>query len=90
MVPYKHMRNLAELPLHTFTAIGYIDHYGSEKLAAKLGDGILHQAGDNLEQQKEQLGNGCKIIIHKVRVNNSTNKKFAICKLYKEQIIGLV
>ena len=35
MVPYKHMQNLAELPLgstHTVTAIGYIDHYGQQKL----------------------------------------------------------
>ena len=35
MVTYKHMRNLADLPLgstHTVTAIGYIAHYGQEKL----------------------------------------------------------
>ena len=60
MVPYKHMQNLAELPLgstHTVVAV------------------------ENLEQQKEQLKNGCNIIINKVRVNNSTKRKFAICKI---------
>ena len=83
MVPYKHMRNLAELPLgssHTVMAVGYIDHYGREKLVVKLDDGILYQAGGNLEQQKEKLRNGCKIIIIRVRVNNSAKRKFAICK----------
>ena len=56
MVPYKHMQNLAELPLgstHTVVAIGHIEHYGQQKLLVKLDDGILYQAGDNLEQQKE-------------------------------------
>ena len=53
MVPY--MRNLAELPLgstHTVTAIGYIDHYGQQKLVVKLEDGISYQAGEHLERQK--------------------------------------
>ena len=77
MVPYKHMQNLAELPLGST----HIEHYGQQKLVVKLGDGILYQAGENLEQQKEQLKNGCNIIINKVRVNNSTKRKFAICKI---------
>ena len=84
MVPYKHMQNLAELPLgstHTVVAVGHIEHYGQQKLVVKLGDGILYQAGENLEQQKEQLKNGCNIIINKARVNNSTKRKFAICKI---------
>ena len=87
MVPYKHMQNLAELPLnstHTVVAIGHIEHYGQEKLVVKLDNGMLYQAGDNLEQQKEQLGNGCKIIINKVRVNNSTKRKFALCKVVQK------
>ena len=84
MVPYKHMRNLAELPLgstHIVVAIGHIDHYGQQKLIVKLQDGTIYQAGDYLEQLKEQLRDGCKIIINKVRVNNSTKRKFAICKI---------
>ena len=87
MVPYKHMQNLAKLPLgstHTVVAIGHIEHYGQEKLVVKLDDGILYQAGDNLEQQKEQLKNGCKIIINKVRVNNSTKRRFGLCKVVQK------
>ena len=87
MVPYKHIQNLAELPLgstHTVVAIGHIEHYGQEKLVVKLDDGILYQAGDNLEQQKEQLKNGCKIIMNKVRVNNSTKRRFGLCKVLQK------
>ena len=83
MVPYKHMQNLAELRLgstHTVVAVGHIEHYGQQKLVVKLGDGILYQAGENLEQQKEQLKNGCNIIINKVRVNNS------ICKIVQRRL----
>ena len=83
MVPYKHMRNLAELPLgstHTVTAIGYIEHYGQQKLVVKLGDGILYQAGENLERQKEQLTEMCKIVISKTKLSQ-TRKKFAVCKI---------
>ena len=83
MVPYKHVRNLAELPLgstHTVTAIGYIEHYGQQKLVVKLGDGILYQAGENLERQKEQLTEMCKIVISKTKLSQ-TRKKFAICKI---------
>ena len=86
MVPYKHMRNLAELPLgstHTVTAIGYIDHCGQEKLIVKLDDGTTYQAGDNLEQQKEQLRNDCKIVISETKLS-PTRKKFAICKVVRK------
>ena len=71
MVPYKHLRNLAQLPLGsslTVRAVGYIDHYGQEKLVVKLDNGILYKDGGNLEQQKEKLRNGCKIIIIRVRI----------------------
>ena len=87
MMPYKHIQNLAELPLgstHTVVAIGHIEHYGQEKLVVKLDDGILYQAGNNLEQQKEQLKNGCKIIMNKVRVNNSTKRRFGLDKVLQK------
>ena len=86
MVLYKHMRNLAELPLgstHTVTAIRYIDHYEQEKLVVKLDYGTIYQAGDNLEQQKEQLRNGCKVVISKTKLSPTT-KKFAICKVVQK------
>ena len=83
MVPYKHIRNLTKLPLgsmHTLVAIGYIEHYVQEKLVVKLDDGALYQAGDHLEEQKEQLTAECEIIISKTKLS-STRKKFAICKV---------
>ena len=87
MVPYKHLQNLVELPLgstYTVSAVGYIEHYGQQKLAVKLDNGVIFQAGDNLEQQKEQLADGCKIVIDKVRVNNSTKRKYAVCKIVQK------
>ena len=37
-----------------------------------------------MEQQKEQLKNGCKIIINKVRVNNSTKRRFGLCNVVQK------
>jgi hypothetical protein len=83
MIAYKHMRNLAELPLastSTLVAIGNIDHYGEENLVIKSADGILYQAGENLDEQKEQLTAEFKIIVSKTKLS-STRRKFAVCKI---------
>ena len=54
MVPYKHMQNQVKLPIGsthiTVTAIGYSEHHCQEKLFVKLDDGVIYQAGDNLEK----------------------------------------
>jgi hypothetical protein len=42
---------------------------------------MINQAGDYLEEQEEQLVDGSKIIIAKIRVNKSTKRKFAVCKV---------
>lgn len=84
MVPYKHCKNLAELPLgsiYTVVAIGYSEHYGQQKLVVKLDDGSLYQAGPHVEENKEQLADGWRLVIHKVRLNISTRRKFAVCKI---------
>lgn len=63
MLPYKHMQNLEEPPLgstHIVVGIGHIEHYGQEKLVVKLNNSTIYQTRDNLEQQKEQLMDGCK------------------------------
>ena len=83
MVPYKHMQNLAELPLgstHTIIAIGYIEHYGQQKLVVKLADGQTYQAGEYLAEKKEQLTEMCQIVISKTKLS-PTRKKFAVCKI---------
>jgi hypothetical protein len=77
------MKNLAELPLgstYILVAIGYVVHYGQERLVVKLADGTIYQAGDNLEEQKEQLTAECKIIVSETKLS-STRRKFAICKV---------
>ena len=84
LVPYKHLKNIAELPvgsIHTVVTLGYSEHYGQQKLVVKMDDNSLYQAGDNVEEQKEQLAEGCRIVIQKVRVNNSTKRKFAVYKI---------
>ena len=66
MVPYKHMQNLGELRLgstNTIIAIRYIEHYGQQKLVVKLEDGKTYQAGEYLEEKKEQLTEMCQIVI---------------------------
>ena len=72
MVSYKHMQNLAELPLGSTWVTARITD--KEKFVVKLGDGLLYQAGDNLQQQKEQLADMCNILIYKIRLS-PTGKK---------------
>lgn len=84
LIPYKHCKNLADLPLgsiYTVTAIGNSEHYGQQKLVLKLDDGSLYQAGPHVEENKEQLTQGCRLVIQKARVNISTRRKFAVCKI---------
>jgi hypothetical protein len=61
-------------------AMGYIEHFGEQKLVVKLENGVLYQAGNNLEEQKEQFTARCKIIVSKTKLS-STKKKFAVCKV---------
>ena len=44
---------------------------------------MIYQAGDDIEQQKEQLTHKCKIIITKTKLT-ATRKKFAICKILQK------
>ena len=50
--------------------MGYAKHYGTDLLVVQLGDGMQYQAGEFLENIKEDLLNGCKIIIEKCRVDS--------------------
>ena len=49
----------------------------------------MYQSGENVEQQKEQLMYGCRIVINKVRVNNSTKRKF-VGSLWKSDWAGIL
>ena len=86
MVPYKHLPNLAELPLgaiHTVKGVGYSEHYGQQKLVVQLDTGETYQAGDNVERQKEQLRDGCKLVLIKTMLS-PCRKKYAICKIVQQ------
>ena len=67
-VPYKSLTNLAELPVgsvHAVSGIGYCKHYRQDKLVLQLDNGLQYQAGEFLEECKDRLLDGCKIIIEK-------------------------
>ena len=76
MVPYKHHL----LSIHTVKVFGFSEHYGQQKPVVKLEDGGLYQAGENLEEQEEQLTGDCRIVILKLNLCVSTRRKYAICK----------
>ena len=51
---------------------------------------MLYQAGEFLEKIKEDLLNGCKIIIEKCRVD-SFKRNFVVCKIVQQgDLSGLV
>lgn len=70
MVPFKHFPSLSELPVGTcreIIASGYASHYGQNRLVVKLADDNLYQAGEYLEECKDALFSGCKIVIEKIK-----------------------
>ena len=93
LLPYREYDNLIVLPtniMHKIESIGYINHYGTERLLVSIG-GKLYQGGDDLENKKDKFYNGCCIKIEKIRVNSSRRVKYAVCSIYdKEEWIGLV
>ena len=83
MVPYKRLPNLAESPLgaiHTVKGLGYSEHYGRQKLVVQLDSEVTYQAGESVERQKEQLREGCKIVILKTKLS-PWRKMIVICKI---------
>ena len=85
-VPYKALSNLAEFPIgsvHAVSGIGYAKHYGKDKLVVQLDNGVSYQAGEFLETCKDNLVNGCKIIIKKSRVDSS-KRKYVVCKIVQK------
>ena len=86
LLPYRDYPNLTTLPigsLHNVDGWAFLNHYGTERLIISLA-GKVYQAGDNLEENIEQLNYMCKIKIKKFRVNRSRNIKFAVCSVYEK------
>ena len=86
LLPYKEYPNLTALPIgsvHNVDGWGFIKHYGTEKLVISL-DGKIYQAGDNLEEQVNQLKYLSKIKIEKIRKSKKNNCKYSVCSVYEK------
>lgn len=87
MVMYKQMPNLVSLPLHsvhTVKRFGFYNWFGQEKLVVELGDGVVYQAGNSVQEQIEKLHPGCKLVIEKTRMCQTSKKTFAVCRVVEE------
>ena len=86
LLPYKDYTNLIALPIgsvHNVDGWGAIRHYGAERLVILL-DGTIYQAGENLEENVDQLKHLCKIKIEKIRTNRNRHVKYAVCSVYEK------
>ena len=86
LLPYQDYSNLATLQIksvHNVEAVGFVQHYGRERLVVSIG-GKIFQAGDDLEEKGNQLKTLCKIKIEKIRTNTKTRQKYAICSVYEK------
>ena len=85
LVNYREYTNLNQLPIgsvHTIQAIGYVNHYGTERLVVKVRD-KMYQAGDDLEDKVTALGENRCLKIEKIRLNKKRRVKYAVCKLFQ-------
>ena len=85
LLSYGKYENLATLPVsstHKVTAIGFVSHYGTQRLVIKIGD-TFYQAGQDLESNVAKLKQNCTVKIEKVRINRSARSKYAICSIYE-------
>lgn len=91
---YQAIPQLSSLPLksiYTIMKIGFYNFHSQDRLLVQLDDGHLYVAGNDLEGKKEELHLECKIILEKLRVCQSTRKKYFICTVVKKgDWVGLV
>merc|ERR1711867_156536 len=86
LLPYKDYPNLIALPIgsvHNVDGWGFVKHYGTERLVISL-DGKIYQAGDDLEENINELKYLCKIKIEKIRTNTKRHVKYAVCSVYEK------
>ena len=86
LLQYKDYPNLIALPIgsvHNVDGWGFVKHYGTERLVISL-DGKIHQAGDDLEENINELKYLCKIKIEKIRTNTKRHVKYAVCSVYEK------
>ena len=91
LLPYREYANLAVFPINSrleVEAIGYIKHYGKERLIVSVRGNMfqgLFQGGEDLESKIAQLSNGCCIQIEKIKTNRNRKVKYAVCSVYKRE-----
>ena len=86
LLPYRDYPNLTTLPIgsvHKVDGWGFLKHYGTDRLVISL-EGKVYQAGENLEENVNQLKDLCTIKVDKVRANTSTKQKYAVCTVYEK------
>ena len=86
LLAYRDYPNLIALPIgsvHNVDGWGFLKHYGIERLVISL-DGKIYQAGDNLEENINDLKYLCKIKIEKIRTNDKRHVKYAVCSVYEK------
>lgn len=83
LLHYKDYDNLTKKPIDSLLkvdAIGWIYHYGKDRLVVKI-DGQFFQAGLDLEDKVANIAKSCYIRIKKLRVDVNTRQKYAICDI---------
>ena len=86
LLPYQDYPNLNALPIgsvHNVDGWGFVKHYGRGRLVISLDEKIF-QAGENLEENVDQLKNLCKIKIEKIRTSKQNKCKYAVCSVYEK------
>ena len=83
LLQYSDYENLTTKPIDSLLqveAIGWIHHYGKERLVVKIG-GKFFKAGVDLENKAADIMRFCYIRLKKFRVNVNTRQKYAICDI---------
>ena len=85
LLNYRDYKNLADLPaksVHIITGIGFITHYGKERLVVMVKD-TIYQAGEDLQSKADGLRTqDMWIRIEKIATNRATRNKFAVCSIH--------
>ena len=64
-------------------AIGWVHHYGKDRLLVKIG-GQFFQAGMDLENRATSILKGSYLRIQKSKLNVTTRQRYAICDVIQE------
>ena len=85
LLPYPDNPSLATLPLNIIKpvgAIGKVGYRGKERLLVEV-EGVMYQAGADLENKMTKLEKNCYLRIDKIKRNRSTRSKEAICTIIR-------